>query len=141
MPLPITKSQLDKLGARLIAGITDEDRETLSQVASAYQAVLDSVKDQLSTLGHAATTRVKTTRTLVEKLRRESARLSQVQDLAGARIIVGDRSAQDDAVTMIGRNFEESGYRCRQYDRRIKPSAGYRAVHLVVHFDAVPVEI
>lgn len=143
MPLPVSKTALDRLGAKLTANdsIAEDDLEALAQVVGAYQEVLDGVKSRLTELGYRATTRVKTTGTLVDKLRRETARLSQVQDLAGARIVVPDRAAQDDAVAKIHDSFASSGCPCKVIDRRMHPSHGYRAVHLVVQVDRVPVEI
>lgn len=143
MPLPISKTALDRLGVRLAAGdsVSEEDLAALAQVIDAYQDVLNGVKHQLSELGFSATTRMKTTGTLVDKLRRETARLSQVQDLAGARIVVPDRAAQDKATSKLRATFESAGCPCRIIDRREHPSHGYRAVHLVIQVDKVPVEI
>lgn len=134
---------MDRLGVRLTAAssIAEADLECLAAVVDAYQEVLDDVKARLTDVGYAATTRVKTTGTLVDKLRRETARLSQVQDLAGARIVLADRMAQDAAVDMIRGIFESTGSTCKTFDRRENPSHGYRAVHLVVQVDRVPVEI
>jgi ppGpp synthetase/RelA/SpoT-type nucleotidyltranferase len=142
--LPMSKTALDRLGAHLAAGseVSDEDLANLARAVDAYQQVLDGVKGQLTSLGYEATTRVKTTRTLVEKLRREHPmRLSQVQDLAGARIIVPNRPTQDDAAIKIRRHFEASGHACREIDRRTNPSHGYRALHLVLNVASVLVEI
>ena len=86
--------------------ITEPDLQELASVASAYQSALDQTKLHLSQLGYSATTRVKTTGTLVEKLQRESTRLSQIQDLAGARIVVVNRAEQDDAVKLIQEVFD-----------------------------------
>ena len=114
----------------------------LAAVVEVYQRVLDDVKSRLVGLGYQAHTRVKTTTTLAEKLRRErSMRLSRVQDLAGARITVSDRIAQDEARDAIARHFEGLGCPCRVVDRRATPSHGYRAVHVVVQVDGIPVEI
>ena len=141
--LPMTKSALDRLGTRLAAGnrVSNADLEKLAAVAAVCQRVLNEAKAELATLGYQATTRVKTTGTLVEKQRRESARLSQVQDLAGARIIVPHRPAQDDALVKIRNHFEASGHRCREIDRRKDPRYGYRAVHLVVAVGPILIEI
>ena len=143
MPLPMSKSSLDRLGNRLITGdqIAGRDLQELAQAADAYQRVLDQVKAYLAGLGYHPTTRVKTTGTLVDKLRRETARLSQVQDLAGARIVVHNRRMQNQATDAICERFESMGYVCRVIDRRLTPSHGYRAVHIVVYWDGVPVEI
>jgi ppGpp synthetase/RelA/SpoT-type nucleotidyltranferase len=143
MPLPVSKSALDRLGVRLVAGdsISDNDLAELARIVNAYQDVLNGVKLRLGELGFSATARMKTTGTLVDKLRRETARLSQVQDLAGARIVVPDRAAQDDAASRIADAFESAGCTCKVIDRREYPSHGYRAVHLVLQVDKVPVEI
>lgn len=72
MPRPISGKQLGKLGRRLArpGPIGDEGYEMLASVAEVYQAVLDKVQERLRQLGCQATTRVKTTGTLVDKLRR-----------------------------------------------------------------------
>lgn len=88
---PIPGNQLDKLGRRLAlpGPISDEDYELLSRVADAYQDVADKVEQRLRDLGLNATTRVKTTGTLVDKLRR-TPRLSlkNIHDVAGARPVM-----------------------------------------------------
>jgi len=138
----MTKSALDRLGARLAASgpVANADLEELSRAVGAYQKVLDEVKGQLTELGYRATTRVKTTGTLVDKLRRETARLSQVQTLAGARIVVRDRKLQDEARDAICEAFESMGCTCKVIDRRENPTYGYRAVHVIVYWDGIPVE-
>jgi ppGpp synthetase/RelA/SpoT-type nucleotidyltranferase len=144
VPLPISKSALDRLGARLATAedTADEDLQELAGVAGAYQDILDRVKAQLNALDYAPTTRVKTTGTLIEKMHRQAGiRLSQVQDLAGARIIVADRAEQDDATVKIRQHFESQSCTSKVIDRRASPSHGYRAVHLIVLMDGIPVEI
>ena len=92
--------------------------------------------------GFSPTTRVKTQGTLIEKLRRESGmRLSRVQDLAGARIVVSDRLEQDQARDRICAHFTAAGHPCRVRDRRDDPSHGYRAVHVIVQFGGIPIEV
>ena len=113
--------------------VVETDRVVLAQVAGAYQQALDEAKARLGDLGYPSTTRVKTTGTLVEKLRREAPmRLSQVQDLAGARIVVRDRLAQDKIVRAISEDCAASGRVCKVMDRRDRPSHGYRAVHIIM---------
>lgn len=101
------------------------------------------MQSQLEELGYEGPTpRVKTTGTLVDKLRRERPmRLSQVQDVAGARVIVAGRFEQDDAVSAIREHFESQGCECKDSDRIANPSHGYRAFHLIVTIDQVNVEI
>lgn len=147
MPLPVTKSAVNRLGDRLIASdasdaIAEADLEELAVVLTAYQRVLEQVKAELRDMGFAATARVKTTGTLVDKLRRSHGmRLSRMQDMAGARIVVPDVVAQDDASARIHRSFAVRGWPCKLVDRRMEPSFGYRAVHVVAQVDGMPVEI
>ena len=144
MQLPMSKSALDRLGSKLAASSrpSDGDLDQLADVVRAYQAVLDEVKQHLSDLGFSSTTRVKTQGTLLEKLKREQGmRLSRVQDLAGARIVVSDRLEQDEARDRICSHFTAMGHACRVRDRREEPSHGYRAVHVIVQYDGIPVEV
>ena len=79
----------------------------------------------------------KSTPSLVEKLHRESIRLSQVQDIAGCRVVVADVAAQDQAVASLRTAFPVASV----VDRRATPSYGYRAVHVVVQMTGKFVEI
>jgi len=107
-----------------------------------YQAELDSVEERLRDLGFPATTRVKTTGTLIDKLRRTNLSLSSIQDFAGARIVIdGTRYDQDQAVTRIMDAFQDCPRAPQTIDRRERPSHGYRAVHVIVYAETVPVEI
>jgi Region found in RelA / SpoT proteins len=144
MPRPISGSQLDKLGKRLAqpGPISDEDYELLARVAQIYQVLADKVQERLQRLGFEATTRVKTTGTLVDKLRRTHLSLKDIQDLAGARIVIdGGRLDQDRAVRRIVQAFRECPKPPIVTDRREKPSYGYRAVHVIVYEDSMPMEI
>jgi len=145
MPLSVTKGELNRLGDRLIAtdSIAEADLEALAAVLADYQQVLERVKALLSDMGFAsAAARVKTTGTLRDKLRRSPGmRLSRMQDLAGARVVVADVERQNEATDTICKSLEYEGCPCRVVDRRENPSFGYRAVHVVTHVDSMPVEI
>jgi ppGpp synthetase/RelA/SpoT-type nucleotidyltranferase len=145
MGLPISRSALDRLGERLAASpvAEDSDLDLLEQVLGAYQDALDTVETDLATIGYQPTTRLKTTGTLIEKLRRETGmKLKGVQDVAGARIITtGSRADQDEMVQKIVATFKNETRPPRVKDRREEPSAGYRAVHVIVTVDGVPVEV
>ena len=144
MALPISKSALDRLGARMAADIeiAESNYVEFSLVADAYQQTANGVQSQLEELGYEATPRVKTTGTLVDKLRREHGmRLSQMQDIAGARILVEDRAKQDEAVQAICELYAHLGHACKVYDRREHPSHGYRAIHVVVSIDQILMEV
>jgi len=104
--------------------------------------VLERVKVHLRDLGFAPTGRVKTTTTMIDKLRRtHGMEISRMQDIAGARIVVRDLTAQDEAKGKIGSFYTAQGCAWREIDRRKDPRFGYKAVHLVVRIDDMPVEV
>jgi ppGpp synthetase/RelA/SpoT-type nucleotidyltranferase len=140
----MSRAAIDRLGVRLARHdqISSSDLNEFAQIIDVYQQVLDDVQAQLAAIGYQAVTRPKTTLTLVEKLRRETnMKLSRMQDVAGARIIVSDRPAQDSARDKICAHFETLGHTCGERDRRKNPSHGYRALHVIVQVGPVPVEI
>jgi len=144
MPLPMTKGEFNRLGDRLIAheNPSEADLAVLETARAAYQEVLEQVKVHLRDLGFAPTTRPKTTPTIMDKLRRtHGMELSRIQDLAGARITIRNLAAQDEAKAKISEFYTAQGCRWREIDRRKDPRFGYRAMHLVVHVDELPVEI
>jgi ppGpp synthetase/RelA/SpoT-type nucleotidyltranferase len=144
MPLPMTKGEFNRLGDRLIAhdNPSEADLAVLETALAAYQEVLEQVKVHLRDLGFAPTTRPKTTPTITDKLRRtHGMELSRIQDLAGARITVRNLTAQDEAKDKITEFYTAQGCGWREIDRRTDPRFGYRAMHLVVHVDGLPVEI
>jgi ppGpp synthetase/RelA/SpoT-type nucleotidyltranferase len=80
----------------------------------------------------------KATPSIVSKLvRQPTLNLSQVQDIAGMRLIVHDRPAQDAWAERICSLFND----VKRFDRRIHPSFGYRALHIVVKVLGKPIEI
>lgn len=79
----------------------------------------------------------KSTTSILEKLRRESIRLTQVQDIAGCRVIVGEVSAQDRIIKKISQTFHDVVV----VDRRVRPSHGYRAVHVIIKHDSRLIEV
>lgn len=146
VPLPLSKSQINRLGRRLgTEGVpSDEDLMKLQELIRYYQTILDAVKTDLDALGFGeATSRVKTHLTLIEKLRREGKmELARVQDFAGARLVLdGNRRRQDEAVKRIVEHFSDQTKPPRVIDRRSTPSHGYRAVHVIVYPDDIQVEV
>jgi hypothetical protein len=121
MALPCSANQLNKLGKRLARDEpTADDLVLFAQVVNAYQEVLDEVERRLELLGYQATTRVKTTGTLLDKLRRDQTlKLSAVHDLAGARIVIdGNRNDQDETMARIVDEFTPCPKLPRVKDRR-----------------------
>jgi putative GTP pyrophosphokinase len=138
--MTISNTQIDRLGDRLRSNeVSDADLQLLNDYrlsfAPAYEAVVEALRNTLNLepTGRPA----KSTISIVDKLKRESLRLRQMQDIAGCRIVVGDVMRQDAVVADLTRAFAESSV----VDRRKTPSYGYRAVHVVVRRAAIPVEI
>jgi len=138
--MPLSRSAVDKLGERLRSGDAAEgDWTLLEELRDLRRQHLDLVitllRDEFTL---AATGRVKTINTLVEKLRRGRTRLSRMDDVAGARIKVnGGRSEQDDLVARLVDLWPDA----RVKDRRHEPMHGYRAVHVIPTIEGWPLEI
>lgn len=127
----ISKTQIDRLGDRLrSASFTDDDLRQLDEYrrefSEAYEAIVGAIRYRL---GLEPTGRpAKSTRAIREKLLRESIRLSQVQDIAGCRIVVPGIAEQNETVERVRSIFRNATV----IDRREHPSHGYRAVHVIV---------
>lgn len=97
-----SKGDIDRLGNRLREAVSPDDLRLLDtyrlSFASAYEAVLRQVR---ISHGPAVSGRpAKSTTAIVDKLRRETIRLSQMQDIAGCRVVVAD-TAEQAALTEI----------------------------------------
>lgn len=139
-PNNLSRSQVDRLGERLRdADPTQDDLRMLDQYrrsfGEAYSFVVRLIRERtkLNPTGRPA----KSTTAIREKLRRESVRLTQMQDIAGCRIVVEDISDQDSAVEDLRSCFTDVAV----VDRRKTPSHGYRAVHVIVHHNNKQVEV
>jgi len=136
----LSKSQIDRLGDRLRKGRPSEaDLRLLDEYrlsfGDAYDVIIRTIREKLHLEPTGRPT--KTPSSIAEKLRRESIRLSQIQDIAGCRIIVPDVFTQDHATAILRDTFPET----RVMDRRMNSSHGYRAVHVIVMTQGVSVEI
>jgi ppGpp synthetase/RelA/SpoT-type nucleotidyltranferase len=134
----VNKSEVDRLGERLRGGITAEDLALLDTFRRGFREAYDAVVGRMrSEVGLELSGRpAKSTPAIVEKLRRTSMRLTQMQDIAGCRVVVADIPAQGRLVTRLDQMFDVT-----VVDRRTKPSHGYRAVHVVVRESGLPVEV
>jgi ppGpp synthetase/RelA/SpoT-type nucleotidyltranferase len=146
MRLPFTKSQVEKLGVRLISTpkVESDALNDLHTLLGAYSEALKETADRVrGELGVPATARVKNTGTILEKLDRYGGSwLKSIQDLAGMRIVGDfDRDGQDVLVARIVDLFSEEKRPPKIVDRRAAPVHGYRAVHVVVFPDGIPIEV
>jgi putative GTP pyrophosphokinase len=129
------------MGERLKSGtISDEDLRELDTYRQSFAADADEVRRIVEeTTARPVTARpAKSTSSIVAKLNRETVRLSQMQDIAGCRVLVADRESQDDAIRRIS---SAVGADVAIFDRRAVPSHGYRAVHIVVRRACGPIEV
>lgn len=117
----VSKTQIDRLGERLSVGSVGEndlrmlDRYRLSY-SEAYEIVVGTIRKEL---GLEPTGRqAKSTTSISEKLRRESIRLTQIQDIAGCRLVVSDVLEQNRVADSLGNLFQSPTI----VDRREKPS-------------------
>ncbi|MGH2397968.1 MAG: hypothetical protein ACRD1T_10185 [Acidimicrobiia bacterium] len=136
----LSNTQIDRLGDRLReASLTESDLRLLDDYrrsfGEAYETVVRTIRKglQLEPSGRPA----KSTGALIEKLRRESIRLSQVQDITGCRVVVADVAEQERVVASLRGVFPGASV----IDRRADPSHGYRAVHVIVRISGKLVEI
>jgi putative GTP pyrophosphokinase len=136
----ISNTTVDRLGDRLRAGSrTAQDLTLLAsyrdEFEPAYETVAGIIRQEaeVEVTGRPA----KSTTAIVRKLKRESIRLSQIQDIAGCRIIVQDVVEQNKTLEILRGLFPDAN----PLDRRIHPSHGYRAIHLVPRVNGRPVEI
>ena len=134
-----SKTQIDHLGERLRQGtVTDADVKLLDSYrrsfTTAYESVIAAIRDAVDfgPTGRPA----KSTTSIVDKLQRESIRLTQMQDIAGCRLVVPRIGTQDRLVKLLGKRLTAA-----IVDRRKKPSHGYRAVHVIATVDSKPIEI
>jgi len=136
----LSNSQIDKIGHRLRSGDIDADCLRKLEVfrglyADAYKYVEDLLENKI---GVPITGRPsKSTVAIVEKLKRETIRLNQIQDIAGCRVLVNGLAEQDrltESLLVLFPNVEVD-------DKRRVPTNGYRSVHVIVWKDGRPVEI
>jgi ppGpp synthetase/RelA/SpoT-type nucleotidyltranferase len=103
--------------------------------AGAYRHVEDMLENKI---GLPITGRPsKSTVAIIEKLKRETIRLNQIQDIAGCRVLVNGLAEQDHLVESLLILFAE----VEVDDKRREPTNSYRAIHVIVWRDGRPVEI
>ena len=138
-PKELTNSQLNKIGERIRKNSeSEDDLRLLDQFRSSFEGAYQEIFNHLDDLGLKPGGRQgKTTESIRAKLLREKTRLSKMQDIAGCRVEVDHMLDQDLLVDKLKSHWPNSIL----YDRRITPSSGYRAVHLVVEVFERLVEI
>ena len=148
--MTLSNSEIDQLGDRLRNNcIEDGDlekldkfRQTYSDIdAQVYKFIEDTLKTSVDKLEPAITKRKRKTRqSIVDKLyRQKKLRLSQMQDIAGCRIVVrGGTQAACQANKQLINAFEEKQLKIQSKPRN---KDGYRAIHLIVKINKKSYEI
>ncbi len=138
----MSKSKIDELGKQLRQAATDEvalDVVALDAYRESFSDAINGVQKMLRAANLTEfTSRTKSTASVVAKLLRQpKTRLSQVQDILGLRFVADDLKQQEALIDELTRIFPDS----KPQDRRHFPQYGYRAVHLIVKFNGLPIEI
>lgn len=125
-----TTTQIDRLGDRLREGpITDADLRELDVYGASFGGAYAEVVLALTGAGLRPSGRErKSNQSIVDKLRRESVRLSQIQDIAGCRVVVTDMIRQNAVAQQLASALAPT----KIVDRRAASNVGYRAVHVIV---------
>lgn len=142
----LSKSQVGRLGSRLVQAPApaQADLDMLHDLLADRSEILgDAVERVRNELGLSPSSRVKTTGTILDKLRRNGGGwLRDIQDLGGMRIVGDfDRRGQDQHVADLVALFAGAARPPKVIDRRLEPVQGYRAVHVIVFPQRVPIEI
>lgn len=120
MKKALSKTQIDRLGDRLRGGSrTDDDLLLLDKYRCSFGEAYEAVIKRIQQLGKFPTGRpAKSTQSIIAKLQRESIRLSQMQDIAGCRVVVTNIVEQE---LFVGTLRTEVPDTCL-IDRRDNPS-------------------
>lgn len=138
--MTLTNSQIDKIGRKLRKGeINEECLLKLDEFRGLHRDAYRHVEDVLVNKLHLTITGrpFKSTVAITEKLRRETIRLNQIQDIAGCRVLVPALAHQDSLVESLQVLFAS----VEVDDKRKVNHGGYRAVHLIVTKNDRPVEV
>jgi putative GTP pyrophosphokinase len=134
-----SKAFTDRLGDKLRSGKVDADVLTeLEAYRNSFGDAYSHVCARLRALNYEVTGRpAKSTGAIIDKLKRQPSRLSQMQDIAGCRVVVDDIFFQRRALLAMETYLDDP----QIFDRRLIPSHGYRAVHLVASVNGQKVEV
>ncbi len=137
----MSKSKARALSIRLRDAATPDpdDIVLLGEFLIAFNGAMAAVADGLRGIGLMPTTRLKTSGTIIDKLKRQPhLDLNTIRDLAGARVV--QRMSLDEQDAVAGR-MAALWPDTRIIDRRAQPSWGYRAIHLVPRVEGCQVEV
>jgi ppGpp synthetase/RelA/SpoT-type nucleotidyltranferase len=155
--LGISKARIDRAGAAIarsqyrsddeyfeLEELFDEYRKSHLQPLSETTLELQSWLDEYGQPYYIAQ-RLKRKPQIVSKLRRLSIRLSQLQDIGGARIIVPKNGDVDRLFKYLKERVERRGHfaieRVTDYREKGRDRTGYRALHLILSRSQLALEL
>ena len=153
--MEISKSKIDRAG-KILSNQTliDEEYFTSNEIFDVYRTEhlkpLAEVTSQLQyLLGNEnqdfyLAMRLKRRPQILRKLKRWSVRLSQLQDIAGARIIVEDNKTADMLANFINDNIKINGINVLKetdYREKGRDDSGYRSKHIILEKDGFKIEL
>ncbi len=152
-----TKSQVDRAGRILSASEQFETLESLQaeETFDLYRTAhlpplsvtTEEIQGWLQRWGeeYCIAQRLKRKPQILRKLRRFSVRLSQLQDIAGCRVIVRDNLQVEQVhrylVKELGATSDVRIQRTSDYRERGRDTTGYRALHLILERDGCCIEV
>jgi ppGpp synthetase/RelA/SpoT-type nucleotidyltranferase len=140
----LSRSAINRLG-KTIRDSDDVSQIVRSDVFLEYRSIGAGVQSEFHRSivdllpDHSVSSRVKTIGTIKEKLQREqSLQLSNMDDAVGIRV-TSDMTlyAQDEIARRLLTVYPDSVVK----DRRLNPTSGYRALHLIVRHEILHIEI
>lgn len=150
-PEPCTKKQLNKAGKILAKEILLEDLENQTRLINIFQnwrashaypmhIIMMTLKKLARNIDDSAicVQRLKRAPSVVGKLQRYTTTLSQIQDIAGCRVVVSNvKLARKVSEEYISRNRMHKRIKKREmnYINNPKPD-GYRSIHLVYEYQS-----
>ncbi|MFP5225025.1 MAG: hypothetical protein ACLGH3_05670 [Actinomycetota bacterium] len=123
------------------ASPSEDDLRLLAEYRREHEELENQVLVALLELGLSATSRQKSTLSIVDKLRRERTRLATMQDLVGARLVLRPGEGLEDQDRVVGTILSAVSGETKTVDRRSDPRYGYRAVHVILTMGHLNMEI
>ncbi|MFA7265151.1 MAG: hypothetical protein WC054_02465 [Candidatus Nanopelagicales bacterium] len=151
MSRPLSKKQIGELDKRIKAtagSLSERDRQEYQTYISYCAQIQNDVSAEIASIDLCAELetefdwdvvgRTKTFSTIAQKLVRGDASLQTMRDIAGVRIKADVSLGQQDRIVAVLQQRLSEG---RVIDRRRDPRSGYRALHLAIRYEGIPVEI
>jgi ppGpp synthetase/RelA/SpoT-type nucleotidyltranferase len=152
-----SRTKIDKAGDRLAKGTSKNADEYLDSeiIFDEYRKIFIEPLTEITLKLHSwliefkcdfyIAERLKRKPQILRKLRRFSARLTQLQDIGGVRVIFDDNNLIDQFIIFIKEKISKGHFfkieRKTDYREKGRDDSGYRAVHLILSRNDVTIEL